>query len=210
MLLKDSANAEFRNNTFVGDESPDGMLRLWGATADVRNNVFAFADGAALNADALSAGIFAYNDLWANTTDTMGDLDVSVVLADHSLQADPAFVSWTAGGDFSANDFHPAGGSPLIDAGDPVFVDPDGSVGDIGAYFAESADDTGTAWETGGSEGDSEADSSGDTEDSEDTGEPRKRAEVCGCQGGGGSALVLGLWATIAWGAIGRRRPRRG
>lgn len=210
VLLKNSVDAEFRNNTFVGDESPDGMLRLWGATADVRNNVFAFADGAALNADTLSVGTFAYNDLWGNTADTMGDLDVSVVLADHSLQADPAFVSWTAGGDFSANDLHPAEGSPLIDGGDPVFFDPDGSVGDIGAYFAEPADDT--AGETGsaGSEVDSGADSSDSSGDTEDSGEPGKGANSCGCRGGGGSALVLGLWATIGCGAIGRRRPRRG
>lgn len=52
------------------------------------------------------------------------------------------------------------------------------------------------------------SDSSGDT--SGDTGSPRKRASSCGCQGGGGAALVFGLWATLGWGALGRRRAPHG
>ena len=51
----------------------------------------------------------------------------------HCLQASPQFV------DPSGMDYHPANGSPLIDAGRPQNFDPDLSIADIGALYHDQA-----------------------------------------------------------------------
>ncbi|RME50150.1 MAG: hypothetical protein D6795_10560, partial [Deltaproteobacteria bacterium] len=59
---------------------------------------------------------------------------------DGNITGDPRFVD-TSGSDPLAWDLHLSSDSPLIDAGDPHLLDPDGSRSDIGAYGGPGASD---------------------------------------------------------------------
>ncbi|RME53032.1 MAG: hypothetical protein D6795_05965, partial [Deltaproteobacteria bacterium] len=56
-----------------------------------------------------------------------------------NISVDPRFVD-TTGDDPLAWDLHLSSDSPLIDAGDPGILDPDGSRSDIGAYGGPEGD----------------------------------------------------------------------
>ncbi|RME49773.1 MAG: hypothetical protein D6795_11205, partial [Deltaproteobacteria bacterium] len=58
---------------------------------------------------------------------------------DGNISVDPRFVD-TTGDDPLAWDLHLSSDSPLIDAGDPALLDPDGSRSDIGAYGGPGGD----------------------------------------------------------------------
>lgn len=58
---------------------------------------------------------------------------------DGNLSADPGFLDLTDP-DPLAWDLHLSPASPLVDAGDPGFPDPDGSPPDLGAYGGPGAD----------------------------------------------------------------------
>ncbi len=62
---------------------------------------------------------------WIGVEDPVGD--------DGKLAVDPGFLS-TAGDDWSAWDLHLTTASPLVDAGEPTLLDPDGGPSDLGAY----------------------------------------------------------------------------
>ena len=83
----------------------------------------------------LNAGASArYNLVQGNVADWAGAQGSRAGL-DGNLSSAPAVRAATDDDDYSDDDWSPATGSPLIDAGDPASpVDADGSRADIGAY----------------------------------------------------------------------------
>ena len=103
---------------------------------EIRNSVLFSQDGSALYLGGLAtlatSDVMA-NDFFSNTSilnlsDDTSDFDIS------NLFVDPEFVDYQ--GNAQTNDFHLAGGSPLIDAGDPdpAWNDTDTSRSDMGCF----------------------------------------------------------------------------
>lgn len=78
-------------------------------------------------------------DAWDNGTDPFVGMD-DPTGADGNLAVDPLFV---AGG---PDAWHLDATSPLVDAGDPSLVDPDGSTSDIGIFGGAGA----SSWDLDG------------------------------------------------------------
>ena len=103
---------------------------------EIRNSVLFSQDGSALylgGLATLATSDVMYNDFFSNTSilnlsDDTSDFDIS------NLFVDPEFVDYQ--GNAQTNDFHLAGGSPLIDAGDPdpAWNDTDTSRSDMGCF----------------------------------------------------------------------------
>jgi hypothetical protein len=128
------------NNTFLGSRSSGagGAVLLASSEADVRNNLFAYgADGVALvSQGAGSSLVQGYNAWFANVD---GDL-TGGTLGTGSLTVDPRVLAYSDDGNCDNDDGHLGPGSPLINAGDPLLLDPDDSPSDIGAFGGEGAD----------------------------------------------------------------------
>jgi hypothetical protein len=73
---------------------------------------------------------FTYNDVWGNEAGEYREIeDLSGI--DGNASFDPLFAD--------SLDFHLLPGSPAIDAGDPIFTDPDGGPSDLGIYGGPAA-----------------------------------------------------------------------
>ena len=66
------------------------------------------------------------------------DIGSNIIGSNGVFSEDPRYVD-TTDNDPTLWDLTLAAGSPLIDAGDPSVLDPDGSISDIGAYGGPSA-----------------------------------------------------------------------
>ncbi len=131
-----------RNLSFVGSSaSSTGSLHLDSSYAAVSSSIFADATaGAGIYADAsFRTSFLTYNDLWGNAAGAYGGGVSSVTGANGNLEDDPRFVAYSADGDPSNDDLTLASGSPCIDAGNPSWLDDDGSVSDMGAYGSSCA-----------------------------------------------------------------------
>lgn len=71
-----------------------------------------------------------YNDVWNNNTGNYKDLP-DLTEQNGNLSVDPLFEN--------QQDFHLKPNSPLIDKGNPLLTDPDGSISDIGIYGGPNA-----------------------------------------------------------------------
>ncbi|MCP4542038.1 MAG: hypothetical protein GY832_33345 [Chloroflexi bacterium] len=102
-----STDLDLKNNTFVGNE--DGLAATNCASVDVRNTIFAYNTGTALQYNICAAiERHQYNLYWANGTDmTPNDPGGGEIFSD------PLFE------DYGAGDFGVADASPVIDAGAP-------------------------------------------------------------------------------------------
>jgi hypothetical protein len=109
-LWSDDATCVFTNNIVTAN----GWRDEW-----VCPQVGVWMNGAAANAE------ITYNDVWNNVLDEYRDME-PLTSVDGNISLDPAFTDST--------DFHLREGSPCIDAGNPVFTDPDGGPSDIGAF----------------------------------------------------------------------------
>lgn len=69
--------------------------------------------------------IISYNDVWNNVAGNYKDMP-DLTEQNGNLSVDPLFEN--------PNDFHLKPGSPLIDKGNPLLTDPDGSISDFGLY----------------------------------------------------------------------------
>ena len=74
---------------------------------------------------------FRYSDIYGNTPDDVVGID-DPTGADGNIAVEP---------DFFDSSLHLASTSPLVDAGDPAVLDPDGSPSDIGLFGGPSAGD---------------------------------------------------------------------
>jgi uncharacterized protein (TIGR03382 family) len=131
----------FFNNSVVGNRAmhESGGAAFFNSWVEFRNNIFAFnTGGAALHMYDENSAFYAqleYNNFYGNDPmDITGELDSSVLDEGNNFRVDPQF-SWFAGdmpGDEVSLVLAPS--SPMIDAGDPMIPDPDGTDSDIGAY----------------------------------------------------------------------------
>ncbi len=72
----------------------------------------------------------SYNDVWDNVAGDYRDIDELTGL-DGNVSLDPTFAD--------SFDFHLSEDSPCLDAGNPIFTDPDGGPSDMGVYGGPAA-----------------------------------------------------------------------
>ncbi len=119
-------NATIVNNT-NGVSSPNC------GAVEVRNSVFAFNSGTALNLQTCAATrLHTYNLFWRNGGDLALDGSVVGQPGAGEVFADPRFEN------LSRHDYRPQVGSPAIDAGDPYDPTPPGSGGRVDIGYAQT------------------------------------------------------------------------
>jgi MYXO-CTERM domain-containing protein len=130
----------FFNNTVVSNRALDetGGAAFYDAFVDFRNNIFAHnTGGSALHMYDLNSAFYttlSFNNFYGNDVDIGGELDPKIVDFDHNMTIDPAFATFTPGLRGDEISLVLSQSSGLIDAGDPMFDDPDGTRADVGAY----------------------------------------------------------------------------
>jgi predicted outer membrane repeat protein len=131
-----TTNYAMANNTFLDNSSArGGAVYVTGDGLKFVNNVVAWTvegDGVV----ATSATTLAYSAFSTNTAADVTGASKGVGV----ITADPALTAYLRDGDCTNDRLWPRAGSPLIDAGDPTILDPDGSRSDIGAYGGPGAD----------------------------------------------------------------------
>ncbi|MEM6926730.1 MAG: MopE-related protein [Myxococcota bacterium] len=137
-LYIESGFWEVENNHFVGSSgtnSDQGVILATGGELLLRNNLLFASDIRALTVSDASPLRVVYNLFASNDQDS----DVSLG-ATNITGVPPQLSSWTDDGNCANDELWPTPSSPLIDAGSPLLLDPDGSVSDIGAYGGSFAD----------------------------------------------------------------------
>jgi len=131
------------NVAIIGNRATEcaGMARSAYGPTTLRNVVVAFNRGTYNDhgtCELADDGLidWSYSVFWDNSTDEMRDIDFAVG-ADGNDLVDPLFGYASFYGWY--NDLHLDPASPLIDAGDPTILDPDGSRSDIGIYGGPAA-----------------------------------------------------------------------
>jgi len=114
-LWSDEARGVFTNNIVAGN----GWREEW-----VCPRVGVWANGLVANIE------MSYNDVWGNAEGDYLDMD-ELTGVDGNVSLDPAFAG--------SLDFHLSPDSPCIDAGNPVFTDPDGGPSDMGSRGGPAA-----------------------------------------------------------------------
>lgn len=133
--------ATIENNTIaynvVLDTDNGAGLCQWGRTTPVvRNNLIIANHGSGVfSADNIDA-TYTYNDAWGNVTNLAGLAGDGV----GNLEVDPRFVDATDNADWTDDDFHLAGGSPAVNAGDPDILNGDGTRSDLGGFGGPDGD----------------------------------------------------------------------
>lgn len=131
---------EIVNNTFVGNDGPNGA-HLYVSNGEVHLVNTGFARGGAR-----APGVVVATQGYGGAPVVTDDYDLyyrndggnvrNLALGAHTLTGvDPMIRRYTPNGDCTDDDLTPRAGSPLIDAGDPAIPDPDGTWADIGAYL---------------------------------------------------------------------------
>ncbi len=102
-------------------------------TVSVRNSIL-FDNEYALADDSNGPAVWdvMYNDVYGNVTNYYGLNDPTGLLG--NLSEDPGFVSWTRNLSVGSDNLRLGPSSTLVDMGDPMVLDTDGSRSDIGAY----------------------------------------------------------------------------
>lgn len=135
--LTDGATGTLSNLTVVegaSSASAAGVRVAGGASLALTNSILAYATaGSGISAAADAAVTLGWLDLYANAGGATSGGLADPTGANGNLAVDPMFVAFAQDGAW-ADDLHLAGGSPLVDAGDPSVLDADGSVSDIGAF----------------------------------------------------------------------------
>ncbi|MDF1545198.1 MAG: right-handed parallel beta-helix repeat-containing protein [bacterium] len=145
LYVRYSGSPTIRDNFFLNDDSLRMAIWAWGTDpvyiynntlygggrgiyisatpAVIRNNIAVNTEIGIVNSSIITED---HNNAWGNTVDYSGDPpDVT------SLSVDPLFIDTSNGNCLLMP------GSPCIDAGNPssAFNDPDGTIGDIGAFY---------------------------------------------------------------------------
>jgi len=138
LCVVEGVDATLRQATFVGNSATESgaALCLYDQSLDVQNSAFAWNTGAPTfetldDATDRISGI--YNAWYANTANVGGTLPDDTFPQATDITAPPEFAHSHLDGDFSDDAWTLASTSPLIDAGNPATLDPDGSAADIGA-----------------------------------------------------------------------------
>jgi predicted outer membrane repeat protein len=125
------------NNDLLGNSAATGGgVRTVGSTLAFKNNLVAWTP-AGSGAHSSTIVSSSYGAFWSNaSSDVAGSFSA---LDGNHVVTDPALTNASMDGDCANDTLWPLYGSPLIDAGDPSVLDPDGSRSDIGAYGGASA-----------------------------------------------------------------------
>ncbi|MFN8496885.1 MAG: FG-GAP-like repeat-containing protein [Anaerolineae bacterium] len=119
------------NDTLVNNTN--GVVNPGCGAVEVRNSVFAFNPGAALDLQSCAATrLHTYNLFWRNGRDLALDGSAVGQPGAGEVFADPRFE------DLSRHDYRPRVGSPAIDAGDPYDPTPPGSGGRVDIGYAQT------------------------------------------------------------------------
>jgi hypothetical protein len=130
------------NNTFVDNRYQyywySRTLLAVSSPAAVENNIFYGNDaGEIWNLGSRYLASISYNNFWDNRITSYSfyhypsrtTITYENEQGDHSVLADPLFA------DESNGDYHLLAGSPAINTGNPLYLDPDGTRSDIGAFY---------------------------------------------------------------------------
>jgi predicted outer membrane repeat protein len=131
----------FYNNTVAGNHAmfESSGAAFYNSQVDFRNNIFAHnLGGAALHMYDLNSAFYAelsHNNFYDNDPlDIGGDLEPSVLDSDGNMALGPQFSHYAPGMPGDEASVVLALTSPLIDAGDPLILDWDGTDSDVGAF----------------------------------------------------------------------------
>ena len=131
----------FYNNTVVGNrtlyETPGAAF--YNSQVEFRNNIFAYnRGGAALSMYDLTSAFYAeleYNNFFDNQpNDLGGEMEPDALNNGKNFAVNPEFAFYAPGMPGDEASMVLARTSPMIDAGDPIIPDLDGTESDIGAY----------------------------------------------------------------------------
>ena len=142
LWVQDSAAHVVNNHLLANGATTGGGLGAVDVDLVFSNDLVAWtSSGHGLHAEwtgerALDLGYCA----WYPGTDGHlgGDLDDSDLDGTHLFE-DPQLLDYTVGGACGTHQYPPVPDSPLVDAGDPALVDPNGSRSDIGAYGGQGS-----------------------------------------------------------------------
>jgi hypothetical protein len=139
------AFADLTGNEVSAPEVEGGLLDAWSTTAsgsagvdvamvDASDNTVVGTVSGSVYGQSLSeaAASWSYSNAYGNTG-TAFDGFADPTGSDGNVAVDPAYSDATSG-DPSDWDLTLQPSSPLRDAGDPAFTDPDGSTADVGAF----------------------------------------------------------------------------
>ncbi|MFT4622257.1 MAG: MYXO-CTERM domain-containing protein [Myxococcota bacterium] len=137
--LSSAGTTAFVNNHVLGNGADEGGgVRALDTDVVFVNNLVGWStSGAGVSASGLG-GALAYSALFNNAPSDLGGDLTPDVLGDGMVDTDPVLREYVLGGGCDQS-IYPAEGSPLIDAGTPDLVDPDGTRSDIGAYGGPNA-----------------------------------------------------------------------
>jgi len=131
----------FYNNTVAGNRAmfESSGAAFYNSQVEFRNNIFAHnTGGAALHMYDLNSAFYAelsHNNFYGNTpADIGGDLEASVLDLGGNMAIDPEFAHYAPDMPGDEASLVLALTSPLIDAGDALILDWDGTDSDVGAY----------------------------------------------------------------------------
>jgi hypothetical protein len=131
----------FYNNTLAGNRSmfESSAAAFFNSQVAFKNNIFAHnSGGAALHMYDVNSAFYAdleFNNFFGNSPANIGgELDPTVLDSGSNMALEPQFAHYAPGMPGDEASMVLARTSPLIDVGDPLILDLDGSESDIGAY----------------------------------------------------------------------------
>jgi len=147
ICLISGEKVKFINNTFAGNGAIDdaGVLGLYDVTLDFINNIVSSTwGGEAIVSYDINTAFYidvSYNAWWDSVDGLVGGELYDDEFSDFegNVFVDPDFATWSTDSDPDNDSFVLDRDSPLIDAGDPIWLDPDESPSDIGAYGGPAA-----------------------------------------------------------------------
>jgi hypothetical protein len=137
------------NNTIVGDGSGNYAIYVSNYSfnnPEIKNNIITdFQNGIYADHDLLNYNI-SYNDLWQISGDLFSGSAMPPIIGeiiDQNLNGDPADIYYNISMDplyidGENGDYNLQSDSPCINAGLPLFSDPDGTIIDMGAYYYDN------------------------------------------------------------------------
>ncbi|MDP2306157.1 MAG: hypothetical protein Q8P18_09015 [Pseudomonadota bacterium] len=177
--VNDASTATFTNVTMTenGSSNSAGGVRVTAlGTLTLDNTIIAWStEGSGISGAAGSIIATTYGDLYENAGGATSSGYADPVGTNGNVSVNPEFVGF-ADDDAYADDLHLVATSPLIDVGDPLLTDADGSRSDIGAFGGPSGD----AWDEGDSDVDGYSMSAGDCDDTDPGTNPGIAADACG------------------------------
>jgi uncharacterized protein (TIGR03382 family) len=128
----------FRNDHFVGNDADDGGGAFAEGELVSRNTLWAHHTGDGLRVATSGNATLSHSAWWANAADDAVSGNGNAIPLDNTNVLTDPLVGFVDDG-LCDDNLVPLPLSPLIDAGDPTFVDPNGTVSDIGAWGGPGA-----------------------------------------------------------------------